>query len=305
MIKALSQHQQLISWLTQHPGSTKHQGWLHPLTTFILHYIITICTSILLHDNILLPLLSNDDNNNNNTLFPNSPTSLQIHTSDFILIYTALIFILRLLFEKPIIRRTLLYEYTWMCNTTLILSSIGLRTCRPIIATSSCISVSIDQVMWYIDIPSYVFFRKFPIGVAKYLTWKNKHWSTKITCTHHIWTLPLVFYACDYTLHCASYLFSIYLMIVQVIISSWMIPPCIALKLPANNNAATSNTTTFYKYLNINLSYELWKDITFSFLQISYDNPPKYLYLFRLFWKWSLLNLFVFILLYNFLFVIE
>lgn len=50
------------------------------------------------------------------------------------------------------------------------------------------------------------------------------------------------------------------------------------------------------KYLNVNLSHELWKDIKFSFLQISYDDPGAALYLYRLLWRWQCFNLVVFLL---------
>ena len=60
-----------------------------------------------------------------------------------------------------------------------------------------------------------------------------------------------------------------------------------------------NNNNEYYsmRYLNVNLSYELWKDIQFSFLQINYDNPNIILYIFRLLWRWQLFNIIVFIIL--------
>ena len=49
-----------------------------------------------------------------------------------------------------------------------------------------------------------------------------------------------------------------------------------------------------HKYLNVNLSHELWKDITFDFLQIQHDDPPVGVYLWRLLWRWQVLNGIVF-----------
>ena len=48
------------------------------------------------------------------------------------------------------------------------------------------------------------------------------------------------------------------------------------------------------KYLNVNLSHELWKDIKIELLQINYDNPPVFRYLFRLLWRWQGFNTIVF-----------
>ena len=45
-----------------------------------------------------------------------------------------------------------------------------------------------------------------------------------------------------------------------------------------------------YKYLNVNLSHELWKDITFKSLQIRHDDPPVHVYLWRLLWRWQVFN---------------
>lgn len=60
----------------------------------------------------------------------------------------------------------------------------------------------------------------------------------------------------------------------------------------SNDIAATQQ-----KYLNVNLAHELWKDIKFEFLQISYDNPSTVRYLFRLLWRWQLFIFFVFVVL--------
>lgn len=32
--------------------------------------------------------------------------------------------------------------------------------------------------------------RKFPVGVAKYLTWPETSWARRITSTHHMWFIP-------------------------------------------------------------------------------------------------------------------
>lgn len=53
------------------------------------------------------------------------------------------------------------------------------------------------------------------------------------------------------------------------------------------------------KYLNVNLGHELWKDISFSALQINYDDPPATVYLCRLLLRWLGFNSLVFIILYG------
>lgn len=48
------------------------------------------------------------------------------------------------------------------------------------------------------------------------------------------------------------------------------------------------------KYLNVNLSHELWKDVKIELIQINYDNPPVFRYIFRLLWRWQGFNTMVF-----------
>ena len=171
--------------------------------------------------------------------------------------------------------------------------------------------------------------QQFPIGVAKYLTWPETSFATRITCTHHLWTIPLLVYGChcdDYDdnfynkdtrmdldggerklyLGGAAFGFSVLVMCLNVGLSRWMTPIYIE-----SDNASTSEydgigsrtgtritiprakqeaTMTKTKYLNCNLSHELWRDITFGFLQIQCDDPSMGVYLWRLLWRWQLLN---------------
>lgn len=60
----------------------------------------------------------------------------------------------------------------------------------------------------------------------------------------------------------------------------------IVLESRTNNNDKERTV----KYLNINLGHEVWKDIKLEFIQIQHDNPPAYLYLFRLLWRWQVFN---------------
>jgi hypothetical protein len=101
-------------------------------------------------------------------------------------------------------------------------------------------------------------------------------------------------------------------MVVNVLLSRWLTPRSILYHSPApvsvpapqkgesssaNASASASasvsvstNHTEEHKYLNVNLSHELWKDITFDCLQIRHDDPPVGLYLWRLLWRWQVFN---------------
>lgn len=133
--------------------------------------------------------------------------------------------------------------------------------------------VSNLQCYWTFRIPSGV----FPVGVAKYLTWPETSWTTRVTCTHHLWTIPLLLTASGGVVSYSSYFLSLIIMITNVSLSRLMIP----------NELRVGKK---YKYLNVNLSHELWKDINIEFLRINYDNPPCLLYLFRLLSRWQMFN---------------
>ena len=160
------------------------------------------------------------------------------------------------LFAIPHERKWLYYEFTWLCNTALVVGSLGLYFDRPVIAGVFCITVGIDQWLWYIDLLGWFFtgFGKFPVGVAKCITWPGSTWMTRITCTHHIWTVPLYLWVSG-GLYWRAFPLSSLLMFLNVGLSGFLIPRTVVTKKDKPD-----------KYLNVNLSHELWKDIKFQFL---------------------------------------
>ena len=53
------------------------------------------------------------------------------------------------------------YEFQFLCNVTLIISSLSLWTNRPIVATGFCVAVGIDQLLWYVDLLGYFLFTRY------------------------------------------------------------------------------------------------------------------------------------------------
>lgn len=346
----------LFHFLSQQgPNAHKHTTWKHPILVCLLHYTITTAILLPLHDYYIQLFhlgigsgigINNTGMNNTNNIIHN------IHAQDksqqiaaFTIQYFTLLITYRILQNKnnPLLQKACLYENTWLCNSTLYFAAIGLYTHRPLLVTSHLIAVSIDQILWYVDLTGFMLSsifsvgvcgtgtgtRKgtFPIGVAKYLTWPETSFATRITCTHHLWTIPVLLYGCwcwtlthgnvsrsvsgsvsvsgtdngnvsgndnglaltltllDF-MGGAAYGFSAIVMSLSVGLSRWMTPFYIT---DVDRDSAK-------KYLNVNLSHELWRDITFDFLQIQYDNPSTGVYLFRLLWRWQLLNGIIFVL---------
>lgn len=46
----------------------------------------------------------------------------------------------------------------------------------------------------YLDLIGLFFLKKYPIGVAKYLSWPETTSLRKMTSFHHIWFIPLLLY---------------------------------------------------------------------------------------------------------------
>lgn len=295
----------LIQWLSQQPNAAKHsQGWAHPVAACFTHYLISSVIIILAHDKVLVPFLRNmGEGEHHQSLVACSSTTMyhhqQLTAARISMSYVIMMVFLRLFSNKPGVARTsTLYETTWMCNAALIFGSFGLFTCRPIIATAFAVAVSIDQILWYVDFFGWVIsrFRKFPIGVCSYVLWPQTPWSSRITCTHHFWTIPLIIYGAR-GLHWASYPFSAMLVLCSMGLSRWLTP----FRIPLNGGKMKEDDgpqAIEYKYLNVNLAHELWSDIKIRILRESVDNRTAGVYIMRTFLWWQLFNFLCFVCLY-------
>lgn len=97
---------------------------------------------------------------------------------------------------------------------------------------------------------------KFPIGVTKYLFWPGTSFASRITSTHHLWTIPLVLWASG-GMHFLSLPLSAFVVVSNVLLSRFMTPRSIILK---NNHDKNEE-----KYLNINMAHELWRGMFVCF----------------------------------------
>jgi hypothetical protein len=154
----------LLRWLSRAEATAlKHQeGWHHPLAACILHYMIVLVSTTLVHDHVVIPLLSTGDED---YLGGTTTTATESHDTkapsfvsrDHIAICLVLYVVVSQMgriscYPTALTRRAALYEFTWMCNTTLVLGAWALYTNRPLMASAPCVAVSIDQVLWYADL---------------------------------------------------------------------------------------------------------------------------------------------------------
>lgn len=125
--------------------------------------------------------------------------------------------------------------------------------------------------------------KKFPIGVSKYLFWPGTTWASRLTSSHHLWTIPLVLWANVESLHVLTLPLSALAVIVNVSLSRLLIPHWIA---------ASERDKLAEHYLNVNLAYEVWSDVKVPILYIFEDRIP---HLIRLFVLASIFNVMAYV----------
>ena len=93
----------------------------------------------------------------------------------------------------------------------------------------------------------------------------------------------------------SSYFLSVIVVTIHVLLSRLLTPFAIQGRIRTDNQTTKVETD---KYLNVNLSHEVWKDVKIGFVQIKHDNPSVRTYLFRLLLRWNIFNLVSFAFLY-------
>lgn len=295
----------MFAWLAQEgPHATKHHGWAHPLAVLMIHYYLLLVVAFWVHDDVAVGFSFDNIFDWNMSI---ECQSWRQQTGYFLAGYALWLLIWRLFFcPSTVPRSSVLYDYTWLCNGTLVLGALACFTNRPVISTACCVTVGIDQLLWYVDLLGYLVSGKFPVGVAKYLAWPETTWITRVTCTHHLWTIPLLLTTSGGVIPFSALGLSFILMTLNVCLSRFMIP--LEVIAPVSSTLLTVGSTNTNdtnneedkgqsKYLNVNLSHELWRDIKIELIQINYDNPPVFRYIFRLLWRWQGFNAMVFVVL--------
>jgi hypothetical protein len=174
------------------------------------------------------------------------------------------------------------YEFFWLCNTTLIMASLSPVLHRPLLTQAYAIAIAIDQILWYVDILGYAATGKCPVGVCKYMFWPETSLARKLTSSHHLWTIPVIVWGtCG--LDVRGLILSFVVTAAGTVLTRMLTPASVRTSEPVKGESHFRD-----HYLNVNLSYEVWKDIKFSFLQITHPDP--YVYLPKLIVRWCGLN---------------
>jgi hypothetical protein len=145
----------MLSWLAQKgPHATKHHSWAHPIAVLLIHYTVLLSVSLGVHDWVIAA-----DNNvaSEDWNMSEECQALRQRIGFCLAGYSTWLFFWRLVFCAPTQpRQAIVYEYNWLCNGTLVMGAVVCFTHRPVIATACCVTIGIDQLLWYVDAVGYL-----------------------------------------------------------------------------------------------------------------------------------------------------
>ncbi|KAL4158228.1 hypothetical protein PRNP1_004007 [Phytophthora ramorum] len=163
-----------------------------------------------------------------------------------------------------------LYEMLWACNVSLVLVVMALYFSKPFLVGVAMVTVSGDQLLWYIDSLSFILNGKFITGAMNYLTYpENRSFSKTFFATHHLWFLPVCLYITTGHggMHGSSFVGS-------AILTTFLAAFCRAFT-PFEVRVLGSDHVI---YLNVNGGYEFWKDIDIPLLHLlDHQHPALYI----------------------------
>lgn len=141
----------MLSWLAHEgPLSEKHQGWRHPIVSFLVHYVVVAASTLTVHDTMLTTSI--DRNVVECQATSSVPQQRQRTVAVYLAMYFCLYFALRLALQYRDDRSLLYVEFyrqTFLCSVTIFSAAFGFYTGRPLIAEAFCVAVGIDQLLWY------------------------------------------------------------------------------------------------------------------------------------------------------------
>ena len=103
-----------------------------------------------------------------------------------------------------------MYQFIWACNQCLLIGGFAMITRNSNLLRTTVIVISLDQILWFIDIGGYLIFRKFYVGVAKYIIWEETSKMRLLTTFHHIFYIPLVLWLTSPSVSYCSFSWKMY-----------------------------------------------------------------------------------------------
>lgn len=85
-----------------------------------------------------------------------------------------------------------LYDLMWLCNMTLLFSSLCCLFNWGEGLAIACGAVAFSHVSWNLDIVFHFLFGFMPFGTASYVLWPQTSKWEIVTTLHHVWMIPLL-----------------------------------------------------------------------------------------------------------------
>ena len=147
-----------IQWLLQEgPDGKKHKERAHPILTFIIHYALVVSTTFYAHDVLVQTASQNLEEACN---VSSELIRRRQLVGPFLGLYFLMYFIVRLALQwnsKPYLFYATFYEQTFLCSVTIACSALSFIFHRPLISQAFCITVGIDQLLWYVPSLRFLF----------------------------------------------------------------------------------------------------------------------------------------------------
>jgi hypothetical protein len=305
-----------VRWLAAVEGHRKHSSWRHPVAAFAVGLCTILVASVRAHDMLFgVPSVGMAESS-----LRQHHGSIRRRTAMVLLSYVVGMFAVRL----PMLGLAQsCYEMLWSCNTAMVLASFGLFTERKRLVAAAALSVAIDQLMWYVDLVGFVAAGKWPVGVAKYLARPETTWARIMTSAHHLFFLPLCLCTVGFPAYSPSagenwegipryichmrddYVLMLCIITVTAMISRFVTPFHLAAchRAPARSEKGKSRSGGDAKkmgradpvadaggtavVLNINLVYEVWKDVGRNFPFLECSHPYGFIHVPRLLLIWG------------------
>ena len=138
----------------------------------------------------------------------------------------------------------------------------------------------------------FIIRRKFIIGVAKYIIWPETSKLRLATTFHHLWFMPLCLWEISPSIPYSGfnrdvYLYACLLCLGLALIGRISTPKEITIskKIKEDDKIVTKTI-----YMNINLSWELWKDLKIGVLEYLYRVVPPQFVVLVLSFFWNIGN---------------
>jgi hypothetical protein len=158
------------------------------------------------------------------------------------------------------------YELLWGCNVAMVLAPIGLLYENTALLGAAVAVVSVDQTLWWFDILGRLVNGRYYVGVSKYIEESDEPMCKRVSAFHHLVFLPLGVRQFVVARACIP---------VESFYLCCFVTASLCLYARVSSPFFTRLTAGGVYYLNVNLAYEMWRDVPIKAMH-AFDGTPAY-----------------------------